>query len=123
MRHSFNSGVTQEQRILWLLQSSYPNWVPAISLAKISLQYSARIFSLRRKGWQIANRVEIQPDGTKHGSFRLAQPGTWPNPRKPVPVKDSRHIDETKFVQESAPDFNSSLFGDLTPPERHRDDG
>jgi hypothetical protein len=70
----------QEHRILWQLQASFPRWTPAPVLSQISLQYNARIFSLRRKGWQIANRVEIR-DGVKHGAFRLATPGTFPNPR------------------------------------------
>jgi len=61
---------TQEDRILYLLQAAWPNWTPALALAQISLQYNARIFALRRKGWQIANRVEVV-DGVKHGSFRL----------------------------------------------------
>lgn len=115
---------SQEQRILWLLQSSYPNWVPATVLATISLQYNARIFGLRRKGWQIANRVEVQPDGTKHGAFRLAVPVTRPNPPKSAPIKGSGHIDVNQSTQESVRDFTSSLlFGNFTAIERHRDDG
>src|SRR5437667_7511511 len=70
----------QEHRILWQLQASFPGWTPAPVLSQISLQYNARIFSLRGKGWQIANRVEIR-DGVKHGAFRLATPGTFRNPR------------------------------------------
>jgi hypothetical protein len=73
---------TQESRILWLLQAAWPTWTPAPELARISLQYNARIFSLRRKkGWQIESRVQIV-DGVRHGSFRLARPGSFPNPRK-----------------------------------------
>lgn len=66
-----DSGLSQEGKILWLLQSAWPGWVPAPELAKISLQYSARIFSLRRRrGWLIENRVRTV-DGKKHGEFRL----------------------------------------------------
>ena len=39
-------------------------------LARISLQYSSRIHSLRRKGWIITNRVEIV-NGVRHGFFKL----------------------------------------------------
>jgi len=114
---------SQEKRILGILQSSYPSRVPASALSRVSLQYNARIFALRRKGWQIENRVEVQPDGTKQGSFRLARPGAWPNPPKAAPIKGSNHIDSDQFNQGSVSDPISSLFGDLTPPERHRDDG
>jgi hypothetical protein len=100
---------SQEQRILWLLQSSYPSWVPATTLAAISLQYNARIFSLRRKGWQIANKVEVQPDGMKHGYFRFSTPKTWPNP-----VQPGFRADEFNRV-------TGTLFADLVG--EHRDDG
>jgi|SRR5215472_3781987 len=49
----------QRDRILHLLKAAAPGWVPAPALARISLQYSARIFELRPSGWKIANRVEI----------------------------------------------------------------
>src|SRR5438105_1994034 len=57
---------SQEQKILMLLLSSWPSWTPAPVLSHISLQYSRAIHGLRRKGWQIANRVEYR-DGVKHG--------------------------------------------------------
>jgi len=72
---------SQEERILWLLHASWPEWTPALALSHVSLQYNARIFGLRKKGWEIANRVEVR-NGVKHGSFRLATPGTFPNPKK-----------------------------------------
>ena len=97
---------TQEDRVLWVLQAAYPNWVPAVQLSHISLQYNARIFSLRRQGWQIENKVEVQPGGTKHGQFRLARPMTFPNP-KPHAVVPAGPA--------------TSLFGDLTPG--HKDLG
>ncbi len=104
---------TQEDRILWLLQTSYPGWVPADAVSRISLQYNSRILALRRKGWQIANRVETRA-GVKHGSFRLATPGTRPNPRPeasnvlPTSYQKSTKLPETLF--------------DL-PELGHRDDG
>jgi hypothetical protein len=105
--HHGDHGQTQEQRVLMLLQSAYPCWVPAPALARISLQYCARIHSLRRKGWEIANKVEHK-DGQKHGFFRLAQPMTYPNPRKAAPDAASNK------------GSNPTLF-DLT--WEHRDDG
>lgn len=73
MIHSPNH--TQRTAILNLLQVAEPGWVPAPALAKISLQYSARIFELRREGWTISNRVTTV-NGKKHGSFRLGPPET-----------------------------------------------
>ena len=89
----------QEQRILWALQAAWPNWVPAPALAKISLQYSARIFSLRRKkGWLIENRVRVV-DGVKHGFFRLGP--------RPIPASKElrRQLAHLKYQPPSiAPD-------------------
>ena len=31
---------SQEQRILWLLEAAWPNWVPSPELCRVSLQYS-----------------------------------------------------------------------------------
>jgi hypothetical protein len=101
---------SQEKRILHLLHASWPEWTPAPTLSRISLQYNARVFSLRRKGWQIETRVETR-NGVRHGSFRLARPGSFPNPRNA----------NAQQVQSISTHNNDSLFGDLT--ERHRDDG
>lgn len=68
-------SATQRTAILYLLQAAQPGWVPAPALARISLQYSARIFELRRAGWLISNKV-ISVNGKKHGSFRLGPPET-----------------------------------------------
>jgi hypothetical protein len=78
---SDSQSTTQADGILNLLQAAWPTWTPAPQLARISLQYSARIFALRRKGWQISNKVEIR-DGVRHGSFRL---GSRPVPRSSAP--------------------------------------
>jgi hypothetical protein len=108
---------TQEERILFLLQEAWPNWVSAPELAKISLQYSARIHALRHKrGVPISNKVERQADGKKHGYFRF---GPAPTPRSSV-------LRQQKTAQTSAAvpadqDHIPLLFDNLTP--RHRDDG
>ncbi len=96
----------QEEKILWLLQSSWPNWVPSPTLAKISLQYGARIFSARKRGWLIENRVRIV-DGMRHGEFRLG----------PRPTPSSAEL--RQGAPEPAP-LSDSLFPET---ERHRDDG
>jgi hypothetical protein len=97
---------SQGDRILWVLQAGWPNWVPAPELAKISLQYNARIFSLRRRrGWLIANRVRIV-DGIKHGEFRLGS--------RPVPSSK-------ELRQNPSPVPSGSLFGDLSPDRTYRE--
>jgi hypothetical protein len=62
---------SHKNKILNELHADWPEWTPAPRLAQISLQYSARIFSLRHDdGWEISNKIEIV-DGVKHGFFRL----------------------------------------------------
>jgi hypothetical protein len=75
-----SNSLSQEERILNVLQAAWPNWVPAPQLAKISLQYSARVFSLRKR-FEISNRVEIV-NGVRHGFFKLG----------PHPVPSNREL-------------------------------
>jgi hypothetical protein len=97
----------QEQRILWLLDAAWPNWVPSPELAKISLQYGARIHGLRKKGWQISNRIEIVA-GVRHGFFRLGSP----------PVPSSKVL---RQVQSPPTAEVATLFGDITPDRTYRE--
>ncbi len=62
----------QRQRVLELLIASRDGEVPSSELAKVSLQYNARVSELREAGFVIISRVEIH-DGVKHGFFRLHQ--------------------------------------------------
>ena len=96
---------TQETRILALLQASWPEWVPAPTLAAVSLQYAARIHALRKRGWLIANRIETK-NGIKRGFYRLG----------PRPIPPSSELRPAKRAPMPAP----MLFD---PPEGHRDDG
>lgn len=67
---------SQEDRILARLKSGGAEWTPAPELARISLQYAARLHSLRHdRGIEIENRVE-NTGGVKHGFYRLMQPAT-----------------------------------------------
>ena len=101
----------QEERILWKLQAVWPGWVSAPELAKISLQYSARIFSLRRKkGWLIENRVLIV-DGAKHGEFRLGS--------RPVP--SSAELRKSARPSPKPAPVSDSLFGDLSPDRTYQE--
>jgi hypothetical protein len=103
MGHSTNSR-NQEDRILWVLQAAWPGWTPAPALAKISLQYSRAIHSLRhRDGWLIENRVRIV-DGIKRGEFRLGS----------APIASGQELRRLKLEPGAA----------LLPlGGRHRDDG
>jgi hypothetical protein len=104
--------LTQEQRILNLLHDAWPDWVPATALSQISLQYSARIFSIRRKkGIQIANRTEMK-GGVKHGFFRLGN--------APIPSNRERRANQPEKGANSI-DRPGSLFGDLAPDRSYRE--
>ena len=65
----------QKGRILALLLARRGTWVPAPELAGVALQYGSRIWSIRREGFTIENRVE-HVNGQVHGAYRLvACPG------------------------------------------------
>jgi hypothetical protein len=67
---------TQEDKLLRRLQQNGDSWTSALDLSGISLQYSARIFSLRKKLAEeggifiIENKLEIV-DGGRRGFYRL----------------------------------------------------
>jgi hypothetical protein len=73
LKRQRDGRASQDERILWLLQSSWPAWTPAPVLAHISLQYCRAIRSLRKRGWLIENKVVIE-GGKRHGFYRLAKP-------------------------------------------------
>jgi len=62
----------QRQQILELLTAACGKEVPSAELAKVSLQYGARVSELREMGFVVINRVEIN-NGMKQGFFRLLQ--------------------------------------------------
>jgi hypothetical protein len=110
---------THEDRILWQLQAAFPSWVPALTLSRISLQYNARLFGLRRKGWQIESRVQIV-NGVRHGAYRLARPGSFPNPKPPERTRHTELENKTIKARQEQPALPATgsglLFRDL--PER-----
>jgi hypothetical protein len=79
---------TQAVKILELLISARGAWVPALALSQVSLQYNARVYSLRRLGISIENRLETGPDGSRHGFFRLrgGMPAPAPQPAQAAPA-------------------------------------
>jgi len=99
---------SKAQRILWLLHAAWPNWTPAPELAKISLQYAARVKELREAGWLIANRVEFH-GRTKHGFYRLGITGAKTEPK-------NKTTDDPQPVASALPASGSGLLFSL--PER-----
>jgi hypothetical protein len=69
----FIEDTSQERAILDFLWDG--EWKSSRDLSAKSLQYSARIFSLRKKGWVIENRLEVC-DGKRRGFFRLKLDGS-----------------------------------------------
>ena len=61
---------TQRARILRLLVEARGGWVPSPAIAECAQQYNARLFELRRLGFEILNRNE-EREGVRHSSFRL----------------------------------------------------
>ena len=100
---------TQKTRILWLLQSAWPNWTPAIALSQISLMYGSRVSELRSEGWLIQNRVRIV-NGIRHGEFRFG----------PRPVPSNAELRRSAGASLPTAPSSDSLFPETT---RHRDDG
>lgn len=69
---------TQEQKILDLLEKANWEWVVLPKIIKLWIaQYNARIYWLRRKWYNIENKIEIvrvRNENKKHTFFRLITP-------------------------------------------------
>lgn len=63
---------SQEDRIERLLIER-GDWVSAVELSAISLQYCRAISGLRKRGLPVENKVE-QRGKTRHGFYRIARP-------------------------------------------------
>jgi hypothetical protein len=61
----------QKAEILALLQSRPNQWVPVYEIARIALQYNARLKELREEGHDIENKIMEVVNGQKHTAFRL----------------------------------------------------
>src|ERR1035438_3781556 len=101
---------TQTEKILWMLQAAWPGWVPATAISKISLQYTSKIFLLRKSGFLIANRIKTV-GRSKHSEYRLGS----------MPIPSSAELRKgDKPPIDTSPAVAGSLF-DLTA--RHQDNG
>jgi biotin operon repressor len=71
------SSMSQSSIILKALQDAQGKWVSLVELSQCSGSYavSERVSELRRKqGFDIENRVDVEPDGRKFSFYRLHQP-------------------------------------------------
>lgn len=63
---------TQRGEILALLIKARGEWVPLPAITACAAQYNARVFELRRLGFNIENRTETDSkSGQRHSWFRL----------------------------------------------------
>jgi hypothetical protein len=77
---------TQEERILAVVRAACGEWVPLPRILALQIaQYGARIYTLRRRGFNIESRVETVK-GERHSWFRLLpdSPTSATVPSKPV---------------------------------------
>jgi hypothetical protein len=101
----------QRDRILNLLVAAHGGEVPSYELAKIALQYNARVKELRALGHVIRNRTE-RVNGQVHGYFRLEES------RSQLPAPNSELSRSRQSEGSATTDF---LFNDWSP--RHVDLG
>jgi len=113
---------SQRQQILKLLLDARGQWVPAPTLAAISLQYSARVRELRLDGWRIDNRCPVVR-GVKRGEFRLQQYMTVEHGNLvSTPARTQAQPERERGDRKVASSLDMpSLFPDLA--QAHRDDG
>lgn len=85
-RSNLDNRTTQTSRIVNLLRSRSPEWVPLPEILNLRIsQYSARIHQARHKwGLPVENRTEIV-NGEKHSWFRLVE----------APAAESRTVPKT----------------------------
>src|SRR5690349_8354193 len=72
--HSTTEHFTkQSQKILEVLRAANGAWVPLPEILSLGIaQYNARVYELRRRGFDIQNKTEIV-DGVKHSAYRLIE--------------------------------------------------
>jgi len=77
----------QCERILLLLLRRKGQWIPTSEFAAIAQQHNSRIFSLRRAGYTIENKIETI-NGKRVGFYRLiATPDEFLNPQPMLPLE------------------------------------
>lgn len=110
------SAKTQRSKILRLLVDAKGGWVAAPVIAACALQYSARIFELRRTGFVIENRT-ARVDGALHSWFRLIPRPACPEAPEPCdPDATNGCWDVPARTSEDAPPPSTNLKrAEVTP--------
>ena len=90
---------TQESRLTDFFWSRFGEWIALHEILPFAAQYCARINAIRKKvrprGYDIFNRTEMRPDGTKHSWYRLDY-------REAInTTKSTRHERALQFERES----------------------
>jgi hypothetical protein len=103
------SSNTQRAAILRLLIDARGGWVPLPKIIACAAQYNARIFELRRTGFEIENKTE-DIDGVKHSWFRLL--------REAAPRQDqtSRQVGDLPRLPDSDYDQRTRELRDRAVP-------
>jgi hypothetical protein len=87
VNHFSPQSKTQAAKILGLLIEARCGWVGLPQILELGIaQYSARIFELRRLGFNIENRTE-RVNGSRRSWFRLVNSAPAPETPKPEPEK------------------------------------
>ena len=96
---------TQRQKIKDYLWSRFGQWVSLPEILPFAAQYSARIHELRKelrpRGYDIENKTETQPDGTRRSWFKLGYAAAIDV--TPEPAKSTRHERASQFDREFRP--------------------
>jgi len=93
------SATTQRGKILALLIKARGEWAPLPEVMACAAQYDARMFELRRLGFNIENCTEIVK-GERHPRFRLV-PSTSSEPEpEPAPESDCTRRRREEQMQE-----------------------
>ena len=105
----------QRSKILELLISAHGDWVPLPKIRECASQYNARIFELRRFGFEITNRMQ-DVNGSRHSWFRLLE-GPELSIRDPQSDRVAKAREWLSVARgETAPTSATGLlFGDLSP--------
>lgn len=88
------SAKGQRGEILALLIKARGDWVPLPEIMVCAAQYNARVFELRKLGFEIENKTETV-DGERHSWFRLAPPSK-PEPAAQSDFMRARHEEEAR---------------------------
>jgi hypothetical protein len=82
------SAKTQRARVLRLLIDAHGAWVPLPQILELRIsQFGARIFELRRLGFQIENKTERNDSGAVYSWYRLVSDTPKAEPPKSIPPK------------------------------------